>query len=417
MRREPLRITLVFGLLVAVAGCAGYGGAKRKTVEPTVVSIAAGELPESELLDVGIKTFDPGTESEVEDEEGGIFPVIRNAESRFIPVHLKNTMQRTGHWGAVRVIPTRTEAVDVLVEGEILQSDGESLVLAVDAYDSTGRHWFSHVYEAHATIGDYKDHRRGEADPFQDLYDTIANDLATFKQSLDASEVQNVRRVSKLRFAAWLAPDAFRPYLEESEDGIWSVVRLPAQGDPMLERVVKIREREYMFVDTVTGHYDGFYADMWEPYVGWRQARSEELDALREVKRKARNRKLLGAAAIVGAIALEMLGGGNNTSSMRNVMIVGGAAAIKSGFDIGNQAEIHEEAIRELGVSFEAEVEPMVVEVEGETVELTGSAEKQYADWRRLLKSIYFTETGLDAAEGFRLSPPAPRRADPAPAY
>jgi hypothetical protein len=37
----------------------------------------------------------------------------------------------------------------------------------------------------------------------------------------------------------------------------------------------------------------------------------------------------------------------------------------------------------------------MVVEVEGEVHELTGSAEVQYARWRALLKRIYASETGL----------------------
>ena len=80
------------------------------------------------------------------------------------------------------------------------------------------------------------------------------------------------------------------------------------------------------------------------------------------------------------------------------------AAAVKSGIDIGGQAEIHEDAIRELGISFEAEVTPLVVDVQGETVELTGSAEKQYQDWRRLMKSAYFTETGL-GGDDIRITP------------
>jgi len=37
----------------------------------------------------------------------------------------------------------------------------------------------------------------------------------------------------------------------------------------------------------------------------------------------------------------------------------------------------------------------MVVEVEGETHELTGSAEVQYTQWRALLKRIYDSETGF----------------------
>jgi hypothetical protein len=37
----------------------------------------------------------------------------------------------------------------------------------------------------------------------------------------------------------------------------------------------------------------------------------------------------------------------------------------------------------------------MVVEVEGRTVQLRGTAEEQYQEWRRLLKELYETETGL----------------------
>lgn len=412
-------------LLAAFVACVLLGacsGAQHKDIGPTNIDMAQTELAESALLDVGIETFDPGTEGVDIDKEEGIYPDIRKSEARYIPVHLKNTMQRTGYWGAVRVIPSPTEATDVLVTGKILRSDGETLELAIDAHDATGRHWFSHVYEASMELVEYKNHRRGEEDPFQDLYNTIANDLAKHKASLTSADFKNIRQVSELRFAAWLAPDVFAPYLSEDEDGIWHVKSLPASDDPMLRRVLNIREREYMLIDTLTSHYDVFYATMWDPYLGWRKSRSEEMEALREVENKALWRKIGGGALIAGAIALDILGGGNNTATLRNVMLVGGAIAVKSGIDLGGQAEIHEDAIRELGVSFEAEVKPMVVEVDGETVELTGSAKTQYADWRRLLKSIYFTETGLGETNVNMEKPAAsqqdvPAEAKPASVY
>jgi len=410
MRRiSNIAIALLVYLLLAACS-----GVEHKDVEPTTISMAEQELAESDLLDVGIETFDPGTEDAEANEEEGVFPEIRKSEARYIPVHLKNTMQRTGHWGAVRVTPTRTEATDVVVTGKILQSDGETFELAVDAHDATGRLWFSHVYEASKEAEEYDKHRRGEDDPFQDLYNTIANDLARHKASLTAEDYANIRQVSELRFAAWLAPDVFSPYLMEDEDGIWHVKRLPAAADPMLRRVLAIREREYMLVDTLTGHYDVFYANMWDPYVSWRKSRSEEMEALREVERKALTRQILGGALIAGAIALDILAGGNNTASLRNVMLVGGGLSLKSGIDLGGQVEIHEDAIRELGYSFESDVKPLVVDVDGETVELTGSAEVQYADWRHLLKSIYFTETGLGEVNAIMEKPAAPRPETPA---
>jgi hypothetical protein len=56
---------------------------------------------------------------------------------------------------------------------------------------------------------------------------------------------------------------------------------------------------------------------------------------------------------------------------------------------------MHIESIKELSESFGAEAAPMVVTVEGETRQLTGTAEAQYETWRRLLKQIYEAETGF----------------------
>ena len=40
----------------------------------------------------------------------------------------------------------------------------------------------------------------------------------------------------------------------------------------------------------------------------------------------------------------------------------------------------------------------MLVEVEGQTLRLEGSAETQYAEWRSMLNEIFTAETGLSVA-------------------
>ena len=75
--------------------------------------------------------------------------------------------------------------------------------------------------------------------------------------------------------------------------------------------------------------------------------------------------------------------------------LIGGIAAVKSGMAKGKEAKIHAEALRELANSFGMEVAPLVVEIEGETVRLSGTREEQYTAWRELLGRIYATETGL----------------------
>ena len=57
---------------------------------------------------------------------------------------------------------------------------------------------------------------------------------------------------------------------------------------------------------------------------------------------------------------------------------------------------MHRAAIQELSESFDNEMKPLVMEFEGKTYELTGSAEEQYHRWRELLRQIYLAETGLD---------------------
>jgi hypothetical protein len=55
----------------------------------------------------------------------------------------------------------------------------------------------------------------------------------------------------------------------------------------------------------------------------------------------------------------------------------------------------------------------MVVDVEGRTLQLKGSAEQQYAEWRALLKQLYENETGLPAASGPETAAPAAAAPNP----
>jgi hypothetical protein len=299
----------------------------------------------------------------------------------------------------VRVVPRGTEGGELLVRGTILASDGERLELRITALDATGREWFSRTYEsAKVTSEAYAASGQPPVEPFQPLYNTIANDLVSFRAGLSPGEITTIRRVAQLRFAADIAPDAFAGYLQHDDKGHYSVAHLPADDDPMFRRVQAIRERDFLLIDTLNGHFDNFYREMQQPYSDWRRSRCEESASLHEIEQDALKRKLLGVAAIIGAIAIEAAGNGQRSAStgiLRDAMVLGGAYAIKTGFDKDSETGIHRDAIKELGDSFTSETRPLVVEVEGQTHELTGSAEVQFTKWRALLKQIYATETGL----------------------
>ena len=67
---------------------------------------------------------------------------------------------------------------------------------------------------------------------------------------------------------------------------------------------------------------------------------------------------------------------------IKDVLILGGIAAVQAGFEDGKEGGIHRAALTELADSFEGEVTPLMVDVDGKVVQLTGSAEAQYAQWR-----------------------------------
>jgi hypothetical protein len=389
---------LLLTLLLLLTGCTSLE--QRGDIDGSVaLDKASGDLPEDRLLDVWIEVFDEGPAPTEEDMARGITPEIRKAEARFFPVQLKKTLQQTGLWGAVRVLPQGDHpGSELLVRGHVLASDGEQLKLHITAQDSTGQQWLDRDYRQVVKADAYDHIDRGRIDAFQQIYNAIANDLARQQEALPAGTPARIRQVAELRFATEMAPSAFAGYVGDDGQGRRTIRRLPAQEDPMLQRVLAIRERDYLFIDTLNGRYDAYYRDLWEPYANWRRYRSEEATSLREVEQQAMTRKLLGAGVIVGAIALSILGNRNvrvSTESLRNVMIIGGALAVKSGFDKDSEKQIHIDALDELGTSFESEASPMVVEMEGETHRLTGSAESQYAKWRKLLHRIHLTETGL----------------------
>ena len=129
------------------------------------------------------------------------------------------------------------------------------------------------------------------------------------------------------------------------------------------------------------------------PYGSWRKYTYEEEQAYKTLKRKALAQKILGGLAILGAALADP--GSPATSVIRDAAMIGGMAAIHAGIATSKEAKIHSEAIRELAASVETELQPVVVQVEGQTLRLTGTAETQYAKWRRLLREIWSTETGL----------------------
>ncbi len=388
---------LAVGACLFVSGCAVN---EVMVAEETQLDVAAAPPAEDLLLDIGIVEFEAGIPSDNDPSETGVFEDIRQAETRYLAYHLKSTLQDTGHWGAVRVVPSENAFTDVTVNARIVKSDGEFVTLSVVAQDATGQSWFSREYETQTGMSSYSDRRDRRLDPYQKVFNDIANDLRAHVATLPPENVERIRQVSELKFFADMSPLQFGEHLNVDDQGKVAVLRLPAENDPTVDRLRQIRERDRLVIDMLNEHYANFYYGIAIPYRAWRKTSREESVNYRQVKRSAALQSIVGVVVLAGSLAMET----DNSSSRskrtmaRGIQSIGiqqGLERIMGGITRNAEAKIHLESIAELSESFGAEAAPMVINVEGETRRLTGTAASQYESWRRLLREIYEAETGF----------------------
>jgi hypothetical protein len=393
----------LIGVLLALSLLTGCVTETVKSTSVPVLDAPETPVPDAELLDVGVVILDPGISS-VEDEEQ-VYPEVRRAEATFMATELADVLTEQGGWGAVRVVPDERQFSDLLVRGTILQSDGEALELKIRVSDARGTVWLDKRYTGITSRYAYEQGTRTKQDPFLSVYRMIANDMLAAFQRLPADERTTIRRVAEMRFARDFASGAFADYLNEDPSGQVTLRRLPSEEDPMLARVRGLRQRHYVFVDTLQGHYTGFSDDMYTPYQEWRKASYEETVALRELESEAKREMIAGGAAILAGIVAQS-SGSSMTRSAGAIGVVGGGALLKRGLEKRAESNIHSLALEELGQSLDAEITPRVIELEDRTVRLTGNVEDQYDQWRELLADIY-------AAELAALEPPQPEPHSP----
>jgi cytochrome c551/c552 len=418
--------------ITCIAALAGFLGACTTTYEKrdlshkeTKLARQAAPIKDGELLSVRIEAYDPGKLPEDPNLAKGLSEEIRKAESYYLAVQLRKAMQRSGHWGPVRVVPKGTREGEVSVNGLILESDGEILKLEISVKDATGVKWFTRKYESVIDETLYRRAEQQNIDPFFYLHNEIANDIANYKNKLTEKDPLTIRRVSELRFGADFAPNHFNDYVKKAKSGtspsnqdealekfaalfqgseeesrakpLYTIERLPPEKDPIVQRVNRIRGREEFLIDTLDRQYDGLARDTGDAYTQWRFSRLKEINAIRESDR-LKNEKQREAAAIgiIGALVGAALASNRNCYSCRaGGTIVAGAAvaiAVQQAVRASQQAEadtnIRKAALEELGQSLTSEVRPVVIEVEGETVELKGTVEEKFQKWREILKEL-----------------------------
>ena len=391
---ENIRGLCVLATLFLMASCAQFGEDRRPLLAEPEISAnlipASRESSPERILDIAILRFgiDRGSE-----KKGGqtaavgdrVFKDILNMESQYLPTVLRKTLQNSNQWGVIRVLPKADLSMDVSLQGTIIRSDGAVLKLHVLAEDSTGREWLNRVYARTNLAGSMDKSQKkpvsgdplylpalyssDSRDPFQELYDQIANDLFVVQQSLTDAQRLNIKRVAEIRHASDLSPEAFSSLLTTDKDGLRRVSRLLADNDPMLVRIARMRLRHNVFIDTLDDYYLELNRSMQPVYDLWRRhSREQILD-----------------------IENELRGGKGSRGQSKNVR---GFTAIANNYYRYKANKLFEQEWAELASGFTSELEPTILELNNQVYGLSGSVEDQYVQWRKILKEFYLYERG-----------------------
>ena len=386
-------IAIAIVLAWMLAACESHTS---RAMHRSVPKMSTIQLPEELLFDVGVSVLDSNVPESFDDQvASNTAPEVRRAEANFIPYQLKNLLTSTGNWGAVRVLPGPSLTVDLVVEGKIVHSDGERLILWVSVWDSRGVPWFDRTYESLASKFAYDSSITPTGlDAFQSLYSRIADDLLIHSEALSEKERRTIRLTSLMRYAQDLAPDAFGKHLVENQNGTFDVVRLADEADPSLEQIRNVRTREYLLIDTLDEYFRDFAEEMVGPYQNWRSNTFTEAIAYRQQRNLARTRLIAGTAMMIaGAFMQRSSSQWVEVAGYTNV--VGGADEFVHSIKTREQAQIHSEALIELGISAEAEIMPHTIELENKTLTLTGTVDEQVTQMRTILKQLYYEDLGL----------------------
>lgn len=355
-----MRVALILFVVLVVTGCASEPVVKKQ--QPVDTELL--QFPSANRgLNVSIAVFDPGNTS----DRRRTFTPVRTAETHYLSTVLKQTLIESRHWGAVRVAPSDDPTAEIQIRGTVIESDGVSLGLHIEAVDSRGKVWIDREYTDLATDHAYDFETSDLEEPFNDLFNRVSNDMYQVLSELTEKEVSKIMDTAMLKYAIALSPETFSRYLKRAEDGTVIVTGLPARDDPMYQRVSRIRETEYLFIDTLDEQVMNLRRKMREPYAYWRRYAFELVQYNNQIENSDRRSS-----------------SADSFTEMRDV------------YELYQESRLNEDELRKLSRAFDNEVTETVMELEDTVIRLEGTIENQYKQWRQILKQIYRQERGAE---------------------
>jgi hypothetical protein len=390
------------------SGCASNNTKLSTSVGPSLSSSYSEQkginsVPSRPKLDVIIPVFDPGLPQDPDDyEDENIWPEIRRAEANRFAYKLKEKLDETGQFGSVRVTPDRTATGDLYILGQIKESNGEEVEVAIEVIDISSRKWLDESFDHEVSDAFHKNYRNKGKDSYDPLFEKIAAQIVEELEDHGSKELEDLHYLSDIRFGANFADSKFMQYIEIKEDQ-FKLESKPSDLDPMFRRVKAIRVRDQLFIDGLQNNYASFSSKMNDSYLMWQSQSLLEIKAKRTANRKAIIQGIGGVALIGLGVLAAVAGAGSyspatQTASTLGLLAggVGGAILISKSFKTSEEANVHRETLNELGKSVDLEFAPKVIAFNKKSVELTGNAKEQFMQWRIFLQKIYSEEKTPD---------------------
>jgi hypothetical protein len=410
-------IALVLLCLLSLTACKTLdtiGGANTPQVGPSVGPPVVQEVAKRPtlnnsniFLDVVIPVFDPGLPL---DDRGdvdykrvqndGIWPQLRRAEANRFAVETKRAIENLRAFGAVSVVPSATASGDVYVLGKIEESDSETIKLNIEVVDSKGKSWGKEQFSHQVSPGFFRDKTNQGKDPYEPIFNHIADYVYRLLQNKSEDEKQTIKTITDLRYAQLYSPEVFQQHLKLNKtwrgNYEYELVSLPSENDAMMKRIRPLRVQDQLFIDRLQTQYEGFNAKSDVSYRTWQKETLPEVVALNKARAERNTKVGIGIGLATLAILLDKNSNSTSGSIGTAVGLLASGYFISGALDKSAELKVHKQSLDEMGESLDIEISPQLMSHNEQTVELTGTANEQYTQWKNHLKAIYELEKTPD---------------------
>ncbi len=345
-------------------------------------------------------------------QDQGIWPELRKSETIWTALKIKEWMHRYNQFDSIVVSADTTVSADVYLLGEILQSDGEIMRIAYYVVDATGEVWFPRTTSVYRVKeGWFERNERTNRDPFDPLYNEIAETVYEALKDRGKAHVEQLERQSKrpnsqnsltglqriamtrdLVFAAFLSPEEFGDSLKVVNNR-YQIQYLPYSEGSDWGRVTSIQAREEDFSEVIERYYEEFSSTIEDDYGQWQR---DSFPLAREVRLAKRGRTVKGVLGtlILAAAAVSSKDGaaddGDGSAELATKLgALTGAALVTASFMENAKRKRAVDEINEIGGSLHNSLRPTRVDLNGKIVTLSGSVQDQFTQWRTMLTEMY----------------------------